>query len=246
MESVTFWVLWALGMLISTVLGAYAVKKHRDRGYMIFSTMLAIYIVSANILVPRLVTFHIFGVGFALVTGSIIWPYTSQLTDMINEIYGKKATYLSAAVAYVANLMFVVFVLMAFQLKPLTLDSENFFKSFFAVAGRVLLASTCSYIASNYVDIKTFSWVKNWAIKREEAFINMILLSSTRSAVSDAISMVVDNLVFYTIAFYGTMPTSSLLGIIGSSMLAKVILSQVDLPFFWLFKTMTQGIQRDT
>ena len=54
MESVAFWILWALGMLISTVLGSYTVKKHRDRGYMIFSTMLAIYIVSANILVPQI------------------------------------------------------------------------------------------------------------------------------------------------------------------------------------------------
>ncbi len=246
MESVAFWMFWALGMLISTVIGAYAVRKHRDRGYMIFSTMLAIYIVSANILVPRLVTFHLFGMGFVLVTGSIIWPYTSQLTDMINEIYGKGATYLSVAVAYVANLMFVIFVLMAFQLTPLVPDAEIFFQAFFAVAGRVLFASTCSYVASNYIDIKTFSWVKNWALKRENTFVNMILFSSTRSAVSDAISMIVDNLVFYTIAFYGTMPNDALLGIIGSSMLAKVILSQVDLPFFWLFKIITRDVQRDT
>jgi uncharacterized PurR-regulated membrane protein YhhQ (DUF165 family) len=96
MENGLFWLFWLAGLGVSTVVGAYIVKRNRERGLLILGSMLAIYVVGANILVPRLVNFHIFGLSFVLVTGSIIWPYTAQLSDMINEVYGKKAAFFSA------------------------------------------------------------------------------------------------------------------------------------------------------
>lgn len=246
MEGWQFLIFWLLGMAVSTVFGSWIVRNHRNLGYMVFSAMLAIYIVSANILVPRLVNFNIFGASFVLVTGSIIWPYTSQLGDMINEIYGKKYTYWAAAVGYVANLMFVGFTLMAFNLPPLwDAQAEGFFQNFFGLAFRVVVASICSYTASNLIDINTFARFKKWTMEHERGILSMLLFSSGRSAVSDALAMVVDNIVFYTIAFAGTMPTDALVTLIVSSGVAKVILSQVDLPFFWAFKLMTRGVQRD-
>jgi len=245
MENVWFWFFWLLGLAVSTVLGAYIVKNHRERGLYILGTMLAIYVVGANILVPRLVNFSLFGLSFVLVTGSIIWPYTAQLSDMINEIYGKKAAYFAAFLAYLSNLMFVGFVLMSFNVQPLDPTTEPFFRSFFGVAFRVVIASICSYTAANFVDINIFSAIKNWAMKREGSALNLLGYASLRSALSDGANMVIDNVVFYSIAFYGTMPNEVLLSIVLSSMLAKVIMSQIDLPFYWVFRLMTRNVQRD-
>lgn len=246
MESLAFWGLWLVGLVVSTFLGAYVVRNHRNTyGYAFLSTMLAIYIVSANILVPRLVTFHLVGTVFILVTGSIIWPYTAQLSDMINEIYGKRKAYFSAFLAYLSNLMFVGFILMAFQLEPLVPDGEDWFISFFNVAGRVMIASICSYTAANYTDIRVFSKIKEWAFSKEKTAGNILAYSALRSSVSDGLNMVIDNIVFYSIAFYGTMPNEVLLSIIGSSMLAKFIMSQIDLPFYWAFRMLTRDVQRD-
>lgn len=240
-----FWILWLSGLLISTFVGAYVVRFHREKGLYFLGVMLAIYVVGANVLVPRLAGLNIFGLSFVLVTGSIIWPYTAQLSDMINEIYGKKSAIYAAALSYTANLMFVLFVLMAFQTPAINADAEPFFKTFFGVAWRVLLASTCSYTLANLADISVFAGIKKTYYKQEATAGNILKYSGLRSILSDGVNMVIDNVVFYTIAFLGTMPFPVLLGLIGSSMAAKVIMSQIDLPFYWAFRMMTRGVQRD-
>lgn len=245
MPSLMFWVFWLVGLAVSTVLGAYLVKNHREYGFPLLSAMLAIYVVGANILVPRLVDFSIFGVGFVLVTGSIIWPYVSQLSDMINEVYGRNKAIFAAAVAYLSNLMFVMFVLLAFQTKPLDPGSEQWFRTFFGVAGRVLLASACSYTLANLADITVFSKLKAWSFNREQTIGNLLGFATLRSGLSDGVDMVIDNIVFYSIAFYGTMPNDALLALMGSSLLAKLIMSQIDVPFYWIFRVMIRGVHRD-
>lgn len=245
MPSVAFWIFWILGLGITTLVGAYLVKNHRDYGFPLLVAMLAIYVVGANILVPRLVDFEVFGIGFVLVTGSIIWPYTAQLSDMINEVYGKRKAIFAAATAYLSNLMFVGFVLLAFQIQPLDPEGETFFRTFFGVAGRVLIASMCSYTAANLADINVFSRIKNWARTREVTAGNILLYSTLRSGLSDGLNMLIDNVVFYSIAFYGTMPNDVLFGLIGSSFLAKLIMSQIDIPFYWGFRMLTRKVHRE-
>lgn len=240
-----FWILLLGGLLISTLVGSYVARKHRESGWLIFSVLLAIYITGANILVPRMANINIFGLPFVLVTGSIIWPFTAQLSDMINEIYGKKKTFISAALAYLANLTFVMFTLMALQTEPVDLASEEWFRMFFQTGWRALLASTCSYTAATFVDITIFSKIKAWAFKKEQTVGNILLYSGLRSAVSDGLNMVVDNLVFYLVAFWGVMPPEVLWPIIWSSMAAKVIFSQIDLPFYYLFRLMTKNVERE-
>ena len=74
---------------------------------------------------------------------------------------------------------------------------------------------------------------------------DIIKFGTLRSAVSDMVNMVIDNIVFYGIAFLGTMPFPALLQLIGSSMAAKVILSQIDLPFYWMFRWLTKDVKRE-
>ena len=69
--TITFWVVWFISILVSSLVGALIVRKFRDRGLVALSVLLAIYVVSANILVPRLVHFT-FLWQFVLVTGSIV------------------------------------------------------------------------------------------------------------------------------------------------------------------------------
>lgn len=244
--TITFWFILFVSLTVSTLVGSYVVRNYRDYGLMILAGFLAIYVVSANVLVPRLVQVDLFGLSFILVTGSIIWPFTAQVSDMLNEVYGKRAAFLAAAMAYTANLMFVLFVLMAFQVIPMwDAPQEEFFRSYFGIAWRVLIASMSSYSLANYADITLFAKIKQWARSREQSTGNILLYSSLRSAGSDGLNMVIDNVIFYTIAFLGTMPFSVLITLIGSSMVAKVILSQIDLPFYWAFRLMTRDVKRE-
>lgn len=250
-----FWVVWIISLLFSSLLGALVVRKTRERGIITLSVLLAIYVVSANILVPRLVHFT-FLWQFVLVTGSIVWPFIAQLTDMINEIYGRKAALFAAAMAYAANLMFVIFTWLSLQTVPLwDAPQETWFRLFFGTAWRPFLASLCSYTAANWADITLFSWLKRKYFKREEGETiegeayksnwEIVKFSTLRSATSDMLNMIIDNVVFYTIAFIGTMPGAVLIHLIASSMLAKVILSQIDLPFYLMFRFLTKDVKRE-
>jgi len=253
--TITFWVVWFISILVSSLVGALVVRKFRDRGLVALSVLLAIYVVSANILVPRLVHFT-FLWQFVLVTGSIVWPFIAQLTDMINEIYGRKAALFAAAMAYIANLMFVIFVWLSMQTIPLwDAPQEEWFRLFFGQAWRPFLASLCSYTAANLADINLFAWLKRKYFKREEGDIiegnayktnmDIIKFGTLRSAGSDIVNMIIDNVVFYGIAFLGTMPFGALLQLIGSSMLAKVILGVIDTPFYWMFRFLTKDVKRE-
>jgi uncharacterized integral membrane protein (TIGR00697 family) len=232
-------------MAITVVLGSLIAKKNRDLGFVAFTVMMAIYVVSANILVPRLVPFSIFGIPFVVVTGSILWPYVIQIGDMINEIYGKNKAYLSAILAYVANFMFVLFTIMALQLPSLyKADQEAFFRAFFGVAGRVFIASSLAYIVDNIFDITAYAFGKKLTFNNEKTVGKMLGFSSIRAMLVDALVEVGDCIVFYGIAFYGTMPNAVLIQLILSSIAFKVILSQVMIPVFWAFKMMTRGVER--
>jgi len=105
----------------------------------------------------------------------------------------------------------------------------------------------CSYTASHATDIWIFSRIKEWARRKglEDTLLGLLLFSGARSTLSDGANMVIDNIVFYTIAFIGTMPFPVLLGLIGTSMLAKVILSVIDLPFYYLFRVWTRRVERE-
>lgn len=247
------WIIfWILGLLISTFVGAWVVKKYRDTiGYTVLTVFFACYILSANVLVPRLVTLGNWGtMALVLTTGSIIWPFTSQIIDMINEVYGRKKAYISVALVYGINLMFISFVFMGFYAKPLWEPAqEQFFRAYFAVAPRIFIASGIAFLVENFVDIRLFSKLKEVFRRREEIAISQgrfawspVLL---RSLSSDAVSMILDALIFTTLAFIGSMPGSVLLSLIGTSMIVKLVLTTADTPFYIAYRWLIRGVKRD-
>ena len=83
---------WLVGLVISVCLSVWLIKKERDLGYTFLVTLSAGYIVFANILTPRMIQIDVGIEQLTIATGSLIWPFTAQLADMINEIYGRKKT----------------------------------------------------------------------------------------------------------------------------------------------------------
>lgn len=247
------WIIfWILGLTVTTFVGAWVIRKYRDTiGYAVLTTFFALYVLSANILVPRLVTLGNLGTWVLVaVTGTVIWPFTSQIIDMINEVYGRKRAYVSVATAYGINLVFVSFVFMGFYMKPLwSSANEEFFRTYFAVAPRVLAASGIAFLVENFVDIRVFSKLKEFFRRREEfaisrngfAWLPVIL----RSLTSDSVSMVLDALIFTTLAFAFSIPGSILLSLIGTTMVIKLILTTADTPFYIAYRWLVRGVKRD-
>lgn len=233
-----FWIYWLTGLTLSVYVSAWLIKKNRELGYTFLVALSAGYIVFSNILTPRLVHIDLVLGQLTIVTGSLIWPFTAQLADMINEIYGKKKTIYAFAFAYAINLLFVIFILMASQTTPIWSEPEEaFWKAYFLPSGRVLLASTVSFIICNLIDITVFSSLKEKYRYKEKLGLKSIVSSAgLRSITSDAINMICDGLIFSVIAFIFVIPWEEFYHLIISSILFKMVLSIIDTPLFIVFR----------
>lgn len=243
-----FWLYWLIGLTISVYLSVWIIRANRNLGYTFLVVLSAGYILIANILTPRLINFDIGFTHLTIVTGSIIWPFTAQLSDMVNEIYGRKKTIYAFAFAYLVNLLFVIFILMANQTSAIwSMNEEDFWKSYFIPSGRILLASTISFIICELIDIYVYSFFKEkFRQKENKATLKKIAyLGSTRSIISDVLNMICDGILFSVIAFLFILPLEELIKLIYSSMLFKVLMSVIDTPLFVLFRIKIRNEKRE-
>lgn len=239
--------LWLTGLLLSVYISLYVIKKSREIGFTFLCVILTAYVLISNILTPRLTLIDLGFTRLMVVTGSIIWPFTAQISDMINEVYGKKMTILAAVFAYAVNLLFVLFVLMANETSAVWDENmENLWKTYFLPSGRVFLASSISYALCQLIDINVFSYYKEKYREVEDRSKNSRIIGfcSLRSILSDTINMICDAVVFSIIAFAFVLPLDSMLELIVSSIIFKVMLSVIDTPLFALFRIKIKNIYR--
>lgn len=245
---VVLMIYWLAGLIVSVYLSIWLIKWKRDLGYTFLVTLSAGYIVFANILTPRLIQIDVGVEQLTIVTGSLIWPFTAQLSDMVNEIYGKKKTVYAFLFGYFVNLLFVVFVLMASQATPVwTHEEENFWRNYFLPSGRILLASTISFVICNLIDIYLFAFLKEkFRMKEERAGLRTLAcLSGLRNMISDIVNMLCDGILFSMVAFVFVLPAETLCHLIVSSVFFKVTMSVIDTPLFMLFRIKTQKVTRE-
>ena len=234
-----FWLYWLLGLTLSVYLSIWIIRKNRNLGYTFLVVLSAGYILIANILTPRLINIDLGFGGLTIVTGSLIWPFTAQLSDMINEVYGRKKTIYSFGFCYLINLLYVLFVLMASQTFPVwTNEEEKFWRLYFMPSGRVLLASTVSFIICELIDIYVYSFFKEkFRLKEDKSGLKGIAyMGAMRSILSDVLNMICDGLIFSIIAFIFVLPFNILTNLILGSILFKVFMSVIDTPLFVIFR----------
>ena len=233
------WFWWSIGLTISTLSGIFIVKKHRDAGLPILMTLFAGYVLSANILVPRIASVNLGFGEMILTTGSIIWPFTAQILDMINEVYGRKKAYLAVFGAFLINVLFITFVFLGNSLTAQwDSESEAFWSRYFETAPRILLASWVTFLLAHSLDIVMFSRLKEFfREKHEETNVkNIILFCTTRSMTSDLANMILDGMLFATLAFAFVVPVETLWSLITGSIATKAFLAFLDTPWYIAFR----------
>jgi uncharacterized PurR-regulated membrane protein YhhQ (DUF165 family) len=94
------------------------IRRFRDTlGYPALLTFYISYIIASNILASRISEFNIL-TPLLLSGGTITFPFVAQLIDMINEIYGRRATYNAILLAFIANVMVSMFIFMLSTVPP--------------------------------------------------------------------------------------------------------------------------------
>lgn len=175
-------------------------------------------LVFANWFAARLITFH----GFTTDGGTLLFPLTFIITDMIAEVYGYKHARRAIWVGFLFNLLFLGYGhLITLFPTPDYYQANSGFDQVIVVSSRIVLASLVSYLCAEPLNIYLVAKMKIWCEGRKMAL---------RFVLSTVIAAAVDTGIFCSLAFGGIIPMNELVMFIVIMWAIKVAIEVIGLP----------------
>lgn len=191
----------------------------------------AMVLVMANWFDPRLI--HLFGLNTD--AGTLIFPLTFLLSDLITEVYGFKHARRTIWIALLFNALFIAYgqIVIQFPSPPYAASHNAEFDQLFSMNIRIVIASALSYLTAEPLNSYVMAKLK---IKMKGRFVALRFLSST------IVAAALDSTVFTVVAFYGVMSHYDLFIFIVSMWLIKVVIELIGLPFStWLARRLKRA-----
>lgn len=235
--------MWAGALLISTVGISYYVKETKSSLPIV--GLYCVYYAIVQILAAKIYISPIaasVGVTLFLAGGSFVYPFTYQLTDTMNEFFGRKKTHEMIVIAFISQVVMTIFLYVNINLRPAPFWSEHqqAWAGFLWQGIRIIGASWVAFLVSENVDAWIYDKIRKALGKSNAKKIFM------RNAGSDTISLALDSPIFVFLAFYSTMPMYALLTTMLGMYLIKWLFGVVDTPFFYLSRYIVYGSLHET
>jgi len=198
-----------------------------ERSFKKLLVALAVYLTSlfaANTLGLKIMPF-IFGSHLSVAVFS--FPVVFLMTDVVGEVYGKRAAKIFVLAGFVSTALFIAYSFLSLAM-PWSVDGEwakQGYNQIFGVSIRIAIASLTAFIIAEYQDVLAFFFF------REKLGARFFWL---RSFLSNLWSQFLDTTIFMVIAFAGVYPTRTLLSIIVSWWLYKVAMGALYTPLSYL------------
>ena len=207
------------------VLGAVSLVPYLGRvfgkGY--YMASYAGLTIVANIIAVKLI-----GLGrFIVPSAVIVYSATFLITDIADELYGRKFAHQVVMAGFVANVLAAISIWIAVKMPglPLQEDLDRMFSSVLGPVPRIFLASVVAYLISQNHDVWAFAF---WKEKTGGKYLWL------RNNLSTAVSQLIDTVIFITLAYGGVFPWSVIGSMIVSQYAVKVLIALVDTPFCYL------------
>jgi uncharacterized integral membrane protein (TIGR00697 family) len=218
------WIYWIVSLTIVTYASATIVKRFPEYGFAALVAFYTIYLGASQIMAVRIVEFDLGFHRFFAPASVFIYPFVAQAIDMINEAYGKSKAHLAIIIAFITQVLLVIFIALVSDLSPAPFfPYEEAWQEMFALGIRITAASWVAFLICQNLDAYVFAWLK----KRYEKRIWL------RSITSDVLDLTIDSVIFVTLAFYGVMP---ILPLIIGQIVSKNIIGLLDTPWFVWYK----------
>jgi uncharacterized integral membrane protein (TIGR00697 family) len=164
--------------------------------------------------------------GITVPAAVFIYALTFTLIDLVNDRLGKQGARYVVYAAFLANLLLAAYSQFAIWLPPAPFYGEEGQAAFAVVLGstwRIVVASLIAYLVSTLIDVQVFAWWRERIGKYRWA----------RVLASNAVSTLIDSVVFITIAFLGVMPV---LPLIAGQYVVKMAVTLVSIPLIYAVK----------
>lgn len=207
--------------------------ERASRLYILLAAIFIGALVTANLIASKIISIG----GLVVPAGVLAYSITFAVTDVICEIWGKRATQAVVNAGVGVLLLSWVLVALAIQMPAAPFwQHQEAYAGVLGSANRIILASLIAYLISQTLDVWGFQRLKELTGGRALWL---------RNNLATMVSQTVDSAVFVTIAFYGTAPV---LQIIAGQLVVKYVIALLDTPFVyagvWLVRLRLREAER--
>ncbi len=204
-----------------------------DVGVLVFlAGVFAASIVMANVLAG--VKLEVIGVlpligALVVPAGTIAYAWTFPITDIVDEVYGKREALYIVWAGLGAEMAMLVLLLLDYPIPALEPGMQELYNTVFLQQPRIVAASITAYIVAQHHDVWAF-WKWREITRGRHLWL--------RNNASTVVSQLIDSTVFITIAFAGTVPLTVLASMILTTWIVKTVIAVLDTPFVYLGATL--------
>jgi uncharacterized integral membrane protein (TIGR00697 family) len=166
--------------------------------------------------------------GRAVDAGTLVYPFTFTLRDMVHKLAGKQVARALILAAAAINIVMAGLFWMVSQWNGDPSAGEQLaFGDVLAPVWRIVLASIIAEVISEFIDTEAYQrWVDRFGSR----------LQWGRVLSSNAIALPIDSALFVMIAFAGDLPGSALWEIFWLNVIFKGVVTVISLPWIYLVK----------
>lgn len=190
---------------------------------LIVSVLITCYL-TANTMAVKLINAH----GITLFdAGTIIFPFTYMLGDVLTEIWGFKTSKQVIWLTFACEVIFTIFTWIGIWLPypEETAATADAYKEIFGIVPRITVASLIAFLCGELLNAWTFVKIKE-ATQGKRFWL--------RAIGSSLFGYILDTTLFVLIAFAGCVPANDLISMILIQIVVKLLLeSLLATPIAW-------------
>ena len=218
------------------------VEERRATALVVLASLFVASLTASNYLASKLTAFNLLGLQLAVPAAVVAYALTFAFTDIISEVYGKKAAGRVVAAGFLAQLLVLAYNALAVKLPhaPFSPASPEAYKSVVWGGAQIIIASLAAYLVSQTHDVWAFHW---WKERTRGRWLWL------RNNASTMASQLIDTVIFITLAFHiipsilggQPLPWSVIANIILGQYLVKVLIAAADTPLVYLGVALTRS-----
>jgi hypothetical protein len=198
-----------------------------DKSFKKLAIALSLYLtslVASNTLGLKIMPFLF---GSHLSVAVFTFPVVFLMTDVVGEIYGRKAAKFFVLAGFICTALFIAYSLLSLAM-PWSAGGahvRNGYNQIYGISIRISIASLVAFSIGEYQDVLSFFFFRKiWGKKQ----------FWLRSTLSNVWSQLLDATIFMTIAFTGVYASHVLVGMVISWWLYKVAMGMLYMPLSYV------------
>jgi len=198
-----------------------------QRSLQIFVVVVACYIAAQ--MLADIGSLRIIAVGgWAVDAGTLVYPFTFTLRDLIHKMAGKSIarTVIFAAAGINIAMAGLFWLIARLPADPVT-GPQLEFGEVLAPVWRIVFASILAEVIANLIDTEVYqAWVDRYATRHQWG----------RVLVSNAVAIPVDSAIFVLVAFGGVLAGATVWEIFWVNVIFKMLVTLISIPWIYLVR----------